>query len=154
MPPFNSRCLLLVEDTEDDIFFMRRAIAAADIGLDVQVALDGQAAVDYLDGRGVYQDRTAYPMPVMVFLDLKLPRASGLEVLRWARAQLALRALPVLVLTSSREDSDIQEAYSLGANSFLVKPPNALQLNELVKGIQTYWLINPHLALPALSPSV
>jgi len=145
----NSRCLLLVEDSEDDIFFMRRAIAVAGIGLAVQVASDGQAAVDYLDGRGIYGDRQAYPLPIIVCLDLKLPRASGLEVLRWTRAQPALRSLPILVLTNSREDSDIQEAYSMGANSFLVKPPNPVELNELVKGIQTYWLINPHLALPS-----
>ena len=137
----------MVEDNEDDFFFMGRAIAAAEIGLNVRVAPDGRAAVDYQSREGAFADREGHPRPVLVCLDLKLPHASGLEALRWARAQTGLGPLPILILTRSREESDVQEAYALGTHSFLVKPANALPLNVLVKLIRTYWLDNPHLAL-------
>lgn len=143
-----ARCLLLVEDNEDDIFFMRRAIAAAGVDLPLQVAETGQAAIDYLSGMNGFSDRSRYPLPFLLFLDLKLPQKSGLEVLEFIRSRSELRALLVLILTSSREDSDVQRAYTLGANSFLVKPPNGAQLNELMKLVRAYWLDNPQLALP------
>ncbi|HEY3755504.1 MAG TPA: response regulator [Opitutaceae bacterium] len=142
------RTLLLVEDNEDDLFFMRRAIAAAGVDLPLHVAETGQVAIDYLSGVNGYADRDKHPMPFLVFLDLKLPQKSGLEVLAYVRSRPELRALLVLILTSSREESDVQKAYTLGANSFLVKPPNGSQLNELMKLVRAYWLDNPQLALP------
>jgi len=148
MTPDKLPALLLVEDNGDDVFFMKRAISAAGIAHPLEVAQDGQAAVDYLAGRGEFADRKRFPVPFLMFLDLKLPHKSGLEVLEWIRGQPALRTLIVLVLTSSREESDVTKAYSLGANSFLVKPPSGLQLNELVKLIRTYWLENPQIAVP------
>ena len=148
MTPPQLPTLLLVEDNGDDVFFMKRAMATAGIAHPLETAADGQAAIDYLAGKGDFADRQRFPLPFLVFLDLKLPHKSGLEVLEWVRSQPLLRTLIVLVLTSSREESDVSKAYALGANCFLVKPPSGLQLNELVKLIRTYWLENPQIALP------
>jgi CheY-like chemotaxis protein len=148
MIPDKLPTLLLVEDNGDDVFFMKRAMSAAGITHPLEVAEDGQMAIDYLDGKGEFADRQRFPLPFLMFLDLKLPHKSGLEVLEWIRSQPALRTVVVLVLTSSREESDVTKAYTLGANSFLVKPPSGLQLNELVKLIRSYWLENPQIALP------
>jgi len=115
--------ILLAEDDENDVFFMRRAIQKADLNLSMQVALDGQSAIDYLNGNGDYSDRRAYPIPQAVFLDLKLPYVHGFEVLAWIRQQPSLRDLPVMILTSSPEERDRREAEKLGAQAYCVKPP-------------------------------
>jgi len=141
------RTILLVEDNEDDVFFMQRAIRACGIDHHVQVAEDGQVAIDYFSGTGQYKDRQKFPLPFLIFLDLKMPRRSGLDVLQWIRTQPHLKTMLVLILTTSREDSDVQRAYELGVNSFLVKPPGADQLKDLVALIKSYWLENPQLAL-------
>jgi CheY-like chemotaxis protein len=141
------RTILLVEDNEDDVFFMQRAIRACGIEHHVQVAEDGQVAIDYLSGTEQYKDRQKFPLPFLIFLDLKMPRRSGLDVLQWIRTQPHLKTMLVLILTTSREDSDVQRAYELGVNSFLVKPPGADQLKDLVALIKSYWLENPQLAL-------
>jgi CheY-like chemotaxis protein len=135
-----NRAILLVEDNEDDVFLMKRALKAAQIANPLFVVEDGQQAVDYLSGTGQFIDRQAHPFPAVVFLDLKLPMKSGLEVLEWIRAQEHLENLVVLVLTSSSEPSDLKRAYSLGANSYLVKPPTANQLLDLAKAFKWYWL--------------
>jgi CheY-like chemotaxis protein len=134
------RAILLVEDNEDDVFLMRRALKAAHIANPLQVVEDGQQAVDYLAGNGTYADRDQYPFPAVVFLDLKLPMKGGLEVLDWIRKQPQFANLVVLVLTSSSEPSDLKRAYGLGANSYLVKPPTAEQLLDLAKAFKWYWL--------------
>ena len=95
----------------------------------------------YLAGEGPFADRQRHPFPVLVLLDLKLPRRSGLEVLEWIRAQTGLKRLPVVVLTSSKEATDVNRAYDLGANSYLVKPVGFDSLLELVKSLEVYWLI-------------
>lgn len=141
------RTILLVEDNEDDVFFMQRAIRACGIEHHVEVVEDGQIAIDYFSGTGQYSDRQKFPLPFLIFLDLKMPRRPGLDVLQWIRAQPHLKTLLVLILTTSREDSDVQRAYELGVNSFLVKPPGADQLKELVALVKAYWLENPQLAL-------
>ena len=125
--------ILLVEDNQDDVFFMRRALTAARVVNPLYVVEDGQAAVDYLAGAGKYADRESYPLPAVLFLDLKLPYLSGHEVLAWIRRQKELEALLVIVLTSSNEASDLSRCYALGANSYLVKPPTPDQLQELAK---------------------
>lgn len=120
--------VLLVEDDENDVFLMEWALQKAKLSLPMKVAMDGQEALDYLGGVGKYADRTAYPMPAIIFLDLKLPYVHGFEVLRWIRQQPALREISVLILTSSPEERDQQKAMDLGAHAYLVKPPTAEML--------------------------
>jgi CheY-like chemotaxis protein len=135
-----NRILLLVEDNEDDVFLMQRALKGARVTNPLFVVEDGQQAVDYLGGTGKFADRDKYPLPSVVFLDLKLPFLSGHDVLAWIRRQRALESLVVIVLTSSNEASDLSRCYSLGANSYLVKPPTPDQLEELAKAFKWYWL--------------
>ncbi len=135
-----NRAILLVDDNEDDVFLMKRALKDAGICNPLLIVQDGQEALDYLQGQGKFQDRTAYPLPAVVFLDLKLPIRSGLEVLSWIRAEKELDAMVVVVLTSSNEPKDLNRCYSLGANSYLVKPPTPEQLLEMAKAFKWYWL--------------
>ena len=132
--------ILLVEDNEDDVFLMKHALAAAGVTNPVHVVETGQHAVDYLAGAGAYADRRKYPLPTVVFLDLKLPLMSGHEVLAWMRAQPQLEGIVVVVLTSSNEPSDVRRSYSLGANSYLVKPLTARQLLDLAKALNWSWI--------------
>jgi CheY-like chemotaxis protein len=131
--------ILLVEDNEDDAFLMTRSLKAAGILQSVHVAGDGQQAIDYLAGQGPYADREKYPLPSVVFLDLKLPFKSGHEVLAWIKGQRALAEIIVVVLTSSNQPSDLEEAYRLGANSYVVKPPAAQQLVEMATAFKNFW---------------
>ena len=126
-------CLLLVEDNEDDVFIFSRVFARAGLTDAVQVARDGEEAVAYLAGEGRFADRTTYPLPFLVFLDLKLPRRSGLDVLQWINEQDHLRGLPVIVLTSSAEHRDVERTREHGAMHYLVKPPPPQALVELVE---------------------
>lgn len=132
--------ILLVEDNEDDVIFMKHALRTAGVTNPLMVVGDGAKAVDYLAGHGVYADRATYPQPAVVFLDLKLPFMMGHEVLAWIRQQSALEGLIVLVLTSSDEPSDVRRCYALGANSYLVKPLSARQLLALAKALNWTWL--------------
>lgn len=134
------RALLLVEDNEDDVFLMRRALKGAHVVNPLLVVEDGQEAVDYLSGTGKFADREQYPLPAVVFLDLKLPFLSGHDVLAWIRRRKEFESLVVIVLTSSNEASDLSRCYSLGANSYLVKPPTPEQLDDLAKAFKWYWL--------------
>lgn len=131
--------ILLVEDDDNDVLLIRRAFTQAGLHHPIQVVRDGDAAVAYLSGDGRYADRSAYPMPGLMLLDLKLPRRTGLEVLAWARREDALRRLPIVVLTSSRELADVNRAYELGANSYLVKPVEFAQLLDMVRVFDGYW---------------
>ena len=135
-----NRALLLVEDNEDDVFLMKRALKSARIVNPLLVVEDGQEALDYFDGAGKFADRDQYPLPAVVFLDLKLPFISGHEVLAWIRRQKQLESMVVIVLTSSNEASDLSRCYALGANSYLVKPPTPEQLDDLAKAFKWYWL--------------
>ena len=135
-----NRALLLIEDNEDDVFLMKRALKAARVMNPLYVVEHGQEAVDYLGGAGKFADRESYPLPAVVFLDLKLPFISGHDVLAWIRRQKELASLVVVVLTSSNEASDLSRCYSLGANSYVVKPPTPEQLEELAKAFKWYWL--------------
>jgi CheY-like chemotaxis protein len=132
--------ILLVEDNDDDVFLMKHALAAAGIANPIYVVETGQLAVDYLSGAGESQERDRFPMPVIVFLDLKLPLMSGHEVLAWIRGQRQLESLLVVVLTSSDEPSDVRRSYSLGANSYLMKPLTARQLVDLTKAFNWTWM--------------
>ena len=143
------KTILLVEDDANDVMLFRRAYHKCKLTNPLQVVGDGEAAQDYLAGSGKYADREAYPLPAMVLLDFKLPRKSGLEVLAWMRSQTGLKRLPVVALTSSRERADVNRAYDLCINSYLVKPVAFDNLLQLVKSLGLYWMIlneNPDLA--------
>ncbi len=133
--------VLLVEDNSTDVLMIQRAFKKANLLNPIQVVDDGDKAVAYLGGEGAYADREKYPIPVLVLLDLKLPRRSGLEVLEWLRRQERVRRLPVVVLTSSKETTDVNQAYDLGANSYLVKPVDFDPFLEMVKLLGPYWVL-------------
>lgn len=133
--------ILLVEDDSNDVLLIQRAFRKSDVVNPIQVVGDGEEAIAYLSGRGPYADRERYPLPVLLLLDLKLPRKSGFEVLEWLRQQPGLKRLPVAVLTSSAETPDINRAYDLGANSYLVKPVRFEGLLRMVQTLNLYWLI-------------
>lgn len=135
-----SRAILLVEDNEDDAFLMKRALKEAGIVNPLIQVEDGEQAIEYLGGRGKYADREGYPLPAILFLDLKLPLKSGYEVLEWIAGQAELDWLVRVVLTSSNEPKDIKTCYSLGANSYIVKPPTGDALLDMAKAFKWYWL--------------
>jgi len=132
--------VLVVEDDSTDVLMIRRAFKKAQLLNPLHFVDNGDAAVDYLAGRPPYDDRREHPLPALVLLDLKLPRRSGLEVLEWLRSQPGLRRLPVVVLTSSMESTDVRKAYDLGCNSYLVKPVSFEGLLDAVKALGVYWL--------------
>lgn len=133
--------ILLVEDDPNDVLLIRRAFSRAKLLSSLHIVNDGDSAIDYLAGANQYGDRDLYPLPALILLDLKLPRRSGLEVLEWLKQQPELRRLPVVVLTSSRENIDVNRAYDLNANSYLVKPVAPDSLLEMVKMLDLYWLM-------------
>lgn len=134
----NNHTILLVEDDHNDVLLIKRAFQKVKIANPIIVLNDGEQAISYLAGREPYIER---PLPVLILLDLKLPRKSGHEVLEWLRQQQTLKRLPVVVLTASSESSDINRAYDLGANSYLVKPVTFGSLVEMVKTLNLYWMI-------------
>ena len=131
--------VLLVEDDLNDIVLTRRAFRKAELPEPIAIVEDGEQAVAYLGATGEFADRRAHPLPDLVLLDLKLPRMTGLEVLAWLRQQPSLQRLPVVVLTSSREISDVNRAYELGANSYLSKPVTLDSLARIVSDLDRYW---------------
>jgi CheY-like chemotaxis protein len=134
-----SNTILLVEDNEDDVFAFQRALKKARVANPVQIAVDGQQAVDFLAGTGEFTDRARYPLPFLVFLDLKLPYRDGFEVLAWIKEQPHLRPVSVVILTGSDETRDHQKAYLLGARSYLVKPPSAEEIAQLLESMRSSW---------------
>jgi CheY-like chemotaxis protein len=138
--PSDDPLFLLAEDNEDDLLLIERAFRKAGLPYRVRAVRDGEEAVDYLAGRGSYADRLAHPLPCVLLLDLKLPRRSGFEVLTWVRGQAGLRRLPVVVLTSSEQMADVNRAYDLGANTYLVKPATVEALRDLVRTLDLYWI--------------
>jgi CheY-like chemotaxis protein len=133
--------ILLVEDNPRDVLLIQRAFRKANVTVPLQVVEDGEVAVRYLSGEEPYTDRDRYPLPVLILLDLKLPRKSGAEVLAWLRQQPALKRLPVVVLTSSKEYADINHIYDLGGNAYIVKPVAFDNLVEIVKALNLHWII-------------
>ncbi|HEY9667595.1 MAG TPA: response regulator [Coleofasciculaceae cyanobacterium] len=135
-----SPTILLVEDDPGDVFRIQRAFRKTNLASSLEVVTDGEKAIYYLSGEEPYQDRDRYPLPSLVLLDLKLPRRSGFEVLSWLRNESTIKHLPVVVLTSSDQQVDIERAYALGANSYLAKPPEPSVLLEMVQVLGLYWL--------------
>jgi two-component system, response regulator len=133
--------IMLVEDNSDDEALTLRALKRNNIHNEVVVARDGVEALDYLFGTGPHAERDLALMPQLILLDLKLPRIDGLQVLRRLRADNRTRLLPVVILTSSKEQQDLIEGYSLGANSYVRKPVDFGQFVEAVRQLGLYWLI-------------
>ena len=132
--------ILLVEDDADDVFFISDALRRSGIDLPLDVANDGQAAIDFLIEA---RERARLPEPVklcLVLLDLNLPRKHGLEVLQWIRQESLWKTLVVLVLTSSTSETDMNQAYLLGTNAYLIKPTDATKLRELGQLVKQFWL--------------
>lgn len=134
------RDILVVEDSADDVLFLTRALKKAGAHNPLQVVEDGIEALDFLAGRNRYASRANQPLPGLIFLDLKLPGVPGLDVLRNLRSETRTRSTIVIVLTSSDHPTDVRNAYSFGANSFLTKPSNPDDLTELIKVVVEYWL--------------
>jgi DNA-binding response OmpR family regulator len=128
--------ILLVEDDENDAFFMQRTLQKAGIEFPVQVVTHGRQALDYLEGVGPFKDRAQYPLPAIICLDLKLPFVGGFELLAWIRADAFLQQVPVFILTSSSEDRDRQRAAELGAKAYFVKPPTPEIVMEMVRFLE------------------
>jgi len=134
-------CILLVEDNPDDVELTLRAFKNSNIRNEIVVARDGAEALDYLFVTGAYAGRDADIMPAVILLDLKLPKIDGLEVLRRLRADARTKLLPVVILTSSKEERDLINGYRLGANSYIRKPVDFIQFSEAVRQLGLYWLI-------------
>jgi CheY-like chemotaxis protein len=132
--------ILLAEDDENDTFFLRRALVQSGVRNALIAVQDGQEAVDYLSGKGPYADRAAHPLPGLLLLDLKMPKMGGFEVLAWLSSQPDLKELPVVVLSSSGQDSDIHRARELGADDYQVKPPDFVCLVDIVRNLHSRWL--------------
>lgn len=137
----NHRVILLVEDNPDDEALAIRALKRHHIGNEIVVARDGVEALDYLFGTGIYAERDVNLKPTVVLLDLKLPRIDGLEVLRRVRENELTRLLPVVILTTSNEEQDLLNSYSLGCNSYIRKPVDFLQFSEAIRQLGMYWLL-------------
>ena len=150
MESHEQKTILLAEDQDDDAALLQRAFERANVP-NYYIVRDGEEAIGYLKGIGRYSDRRAFPFPNLLLLDLKMPRKSGLEVLEWIRSQQSIRRLPVIALTSSHLYADVNRAYDLGINSYLIKPTD---FNELVNRIATlteYWFVFSR--VPTIEPA-
>ena len=139
-PDLQHSAILLVEDDESDLLLLRRAFRNARIANPLVEVRDGQAAIQYLSGDGEFTDRTHYPLPFLILLDLRMPKLSGFEVLAWIRDQPELADLIIVVLTSSKVAIELMESYRLGVNSYVIKPEDPAKFAELIAEISNYWL--------------
>jgi CheY-like chemotaxis protein len=134
-----ARTILYAEDDSDDAFFMQRAFRAARRQEALQIVSDGEQAIAYLAGTGVFADRQQHPLPALLLLDINMPICTGLDVLKWLRGQDAWATLPVVMLTSSSLEADMNRALALGASRYLVKPGHPDKLVELVRSLEEYF---------------
>ena len=141
--------VLLVEDHEDDVSLLRGAFKQAGCE-NLQVVRNGDEAINDLEGKGKYSNRRVFPCPVLIMLDLKMPGRSGFEVVQWVRAHGGLRRMPIVVLTDSAYSEDVNRAYDMGINSYLIKPVAFEDLIRVVKAFVEYWLMfSKHPTYPA-----
>lgn len=140
MPDSSLPTILLIEDEASDATLLRRGFEKAAVRNPIAHLRDGDEALAYLAGVGQYNDRTKYPLPVLILLDLKLPGMTGLQLLQWLRTQKEIRRIPVVVLTMDDSASTVNAAYDLGANSYLVKPGDPEEIGKIVDAIQRYWI--------------
>lgn len=134
------RTVLVADDCSDDAFFLKRGFINSGINVPVKFVSDGAAAMDYLSGKEHYADRAAHPFPRLLLLDVKMPVMDGFSVLRWLRDQPQLKRLPVCMFSSSSEWQDVNRAYDLGANSYLVKPVSLDGFAKVAQQLNAYWL--------------
>jgi CheY-like chemotaxis protein len=131
--------LLLAEDLEDDVFLFERALQRRKISCVVRVASNGKQALEYLSGKAEFADRTAFPLPALVVMDIKMPEMDGLEALKLIRQDEKLSRMPVVIFTSSKREEDVELAYQLGANAYVVKPSDSEQLGETLEVMTKFW---------------
>ena len=132
--------ILVAEDDPTDAYFFERAFRRAGLPVTLHFVRDGQEAIDYLQGEGQFADRTRHPLPQLLLLDLKMPRLDGFDVLEWVRKQPGMGGVLIVIFSSSEEPRDMNRAYGLGANSYLVKPHSMAELTALVGQFKKYWL--------------
>jgi CheY-like chemotaxis protein len=132
--------ILVVEDDPNDLFFLKRAFSLVQSQCSMRAVGDGAEAIDYLRGVDDYADRSRFPMPALILMDLKMPRVDGFEFLSWLRREPVLKLIPVVVFSSSNLPRDVRRAYELGANSFVVKVQDNTTLPETLKTLASYWL--------------
>ncbi len=135
----DNQYILLVEDDPNDVLLIERAFRKAGMNNTLKVVRDGDQAIAYLSGLGVYADRERFPLPFLILLDLKMPGVGGFEVLEWVRSDPNVKRLLVVVLTSSNLQADVDRAYDLGANSYLVKPVEFEEMVSMVHRFEVYW---------------
>ena len=140
----NHKMILVAEDDPTDALFLQRAFAKMGAPVGLKFVRDGQEAIDYLRGDPPFADRGSHPLPQLLLLDLKMPRLNGFEVLHWLKTQPGLKRLLVVVFSSSAETGDVNRAYDLGANSYLVKPHSTEQLMNLIDRVGKYWFEANH----------
>lgn len=146
--------ILLVEDDPNDVLLIQRAFHKAGLRNNLKIARDGDQAIRYLSGQDVYADRAKYPMPFLVLLDLKMPKVNGFDVLEWARREPGLKRLLIVVLTSSNVQADVDRAYELGANSYLVKPVEFDEMVHMIQRFEIYWAEINRIPAPQAPPGV
>lgn len=132
----NTKLLILIEDDANDVLLFQKAISKSGLNIELVILRDGEKAISYLSGKNDY-DITQNPD--LIILDLKLPRKSGFEVLEWIKNNANLQSTPVVILSSSKQTQDVNAAYKLGANSYLVKPTGFTELNNLINDLGCYW---------------
>jgi two-component system, response regulator len=137
----NNKLVLLIEDNTDDERLTLRALRRNNVMNEVVVAYDGQEALDYLFGSGSYLGRDMAVMPAVVILDLKLPKLSGFEVLKQIRMREDTKSIPVIVLTSSDDEAQVEECYRLGSNSYIKKPNDPEEYSDMILQLGMYWLL-------------
>ena len=146
--------ILLVEDNEDDVFLLQRAMSKAGLTNPLRVVGDGEQALAYLKGEGVYADRKQFPFPGLMLLDIKMPKMSGLELLSAIRSDPSLKRMIIIFLTSSKQQRDINEAFDLQVNSYLVKPAGMDGMTSILETLKSYWFkLNQYPPCPSVWPA-
>lgn len=143
--------ILMVEDDVNDQIFIRRAFKLSGAGQQVTIVNDGEEATDYLSGANGYADRSKYPLPGLIITDLKMPRMGGIDFLKWIYAQREFRFTPVVVLTSSSNQTDVANAFEHGAKGYMIKPVQFGELEKVIRTIVDYWRAS---CLPKINCSV